>query len=125
MVSPFISPATRSKITFLSGAQRQKMLEALIPAHVSPVAHTTFVTCALHRACGVHFVCQLACRDRLNVTQNNPVALRLHTVENLSMTRIPNLYLHLTVESSHGPTPTTPIMSCLMTTLCTLVGTPD
>ncbi len=37
MVSPFISPATRSKITFLSGGQRQKMLESYIPMEVSPV----------------------------------------------------------------------------------------
>ena len=37
MVSPFISPATRSKITFLSGAQRQKMLESFIPIEVSRI----------------------------------------------------------------------------------------
>ena len=37
MVSPFISPATRSKITFLSGAQRQKMLESYVPMEVSRI----------------------------------------------------------------------------------------
>ena len=61
IVSPFIQQATKDKIKFLSGKDRERMLQEHIPPHVSLLCAHALTTGTAVRSLHADLICAHAC----------------------------------------------------------------